>query len=650
MEGMVALRRRIALIGVLFAAVLVLSACSLAEDVTPPPGYQEATAQESTPEPAQTVYPIVPPDPTQGAAIFAEKCAPCHGVSGQGDGAQAANLPNPAPAIGTAAVARGVKPAEWFEVVTNGNLQRFMPGFSGSLNDRQRWDVVAYALSLSSPAADVQAGQAIYTAKCQSCHGEDGHGDGPAAASLNRKLPDWSGDPSLLAQRSAQELWQVTSQGAAPAMPAFADQLSETERWQVVSYVRSFLFASASNPQPTAEAATGAEQPTGEATAAAPEITPQAAGTAAAQKLTVGGKVTNESGGALPVGATVTLQAYEGMTASFTRATTLGADGTFSFGEVEYVSGRVFVASVDYNGATFSSDVAHAAVTEGNQKLDLQIKLYDATSDASTISIQRLHVILDFAEPGKVQVAELVILVNSGSQVVAPGADGQPVIRFDLPDGATDLQFQEGALGERYVQTEKGFGDTSSILPGAGHQILFAYTLPYDRKADLRLPLPFQTDAVVVMAPNAGPKVSSPQLTSMGTRNVQNVDLNLFIAENLAAGTSLDINLAGKVRSAGAQVTGGSTTGLIIGLGALGVALLAAGVLLFRRRKAAAEDEEVEEADGVESEESLLDAIVALDDLYQAGKLPKDAYEERRAVLKERLAKLNEADDEGAAE
>lgn len=64
MEGMVALRRRIALIGVLFAAVLVLSACSLAEDVTPPPGYQEATAQESTPEPAQTVYPIVPPDPT----------------------------------------------------------------------------------------------------------------------------------------------------------------------------------------------------------------------------------------------------------------------------------------------------------------------------------------------------------------------------------------------------------------------------------------------------------------------------------------------------------------------------------------------------------------------------------------------------------
>ena len=42
----------------------------------------------------------------------------------------------------------------------------------------------------------------------------------------------------------------------------------------------------------------------------------------------------------------------------------------------------------------------------------------------------------------------------------------------------------------------------------------------------------------------------------------------------------------------------------------------------------------------LESPEALLDAIVALDDLYQAGELPEAAYQQRRAELKERLRQI----------
>ena len=47
-------------------------------------------------------------------------------------------------------------------------------------------------------------------------------------------------------------------------------------------------------------------------------------------------------------------------------------------------------------------------------------------------------------------------------------------------------------------------------------------------------------------------------------------------------------------------------------------------------------------ADLSESEDSddLMDAIITLDDLYQAGDIPEDAYLERRAALKEKLRKL----------
>src|SRR5690242_17172853 len=144
-------------ISVTILAVLLLSGCglSLAGDVTPPPNYQAPTDAPVEPTSAQqanlqTVFPLVPPDPAQGAAIFAEKCLPCHGAKGMGDGPQAAKLSNPVAPIGSVDLARKSKPVDWFNMVTNGNLQKYMPGFSESLNDRQRWDVVAYALSLST--------------------------------------------------------------------------------------------------------------------------------------------------------------------------------------------------------------------------------------------------------------------------------------------------------------------------------------------------------------------------------------------------------------------------------------------------------------------------------------------------------------------
>lgn len=39
---------------------------------------------------------------------------------------------------------------------------------------------------------------------------------------------------------------------------------------------------------------------------------------------------------------------------------------------------------------------------------------------------------------------------------------------------------------------------------------------------------------------------------------------------------------------------------------------------------------------------AILDAIIALDDQYQAGKIPASAYHERRAELKSRLGKVSE--------
>ena len=70
---------------------ILLTACNftLAEDVTPPPDYVPPT-------PAPTLGPLYPasaPDVSNGAAIYVEKCAACHGDTGLGDGEQGKQLP-----------------------------------------------------------------------------------------------------------------------------------------------------------------------------------------------------------------------------------------------------------------------------------------------------------------------------------------------------------------------------------------------------------------------------------------------------------------------------------------------------------------------------------------------------------------------------
>jgi hypothetical protein len=77
----------------------------------------------------------------------------------------------------------------------------------------------------------------------------------------------------------------------------------------------------------------------------------------------------------------------------------------------------------------------------------------------------------------------------------------------------------------------------------------------------------------------------------------------------------------------------------LIGIGVFGAALILAGAWLFirdRKRKDADEVDE-EESDEFEDPESLMDAIIALDDLHRAGKLSDEAYQQRRNELKDAL-------------
>jgi len=381
-------------------------------------------------------------------------------------------------------------------------------------------------------------------------------------------------------------------------MPAYADQLSEDERWALAAYIRSLTLGASPETEPIAQE--GTAQPTPQAamptTSDAADATPVGATPLAEAAPAMGGisgSVVNASGGEVPAGLEVTLRGFDEMSPVITQTTTLQSDGTYIFQEVDMPAGRAFLVTVDYQGTVYGSDIAIAQADM--PLLDLPVTIYETTSDASILSADRLHLFLEFVDEDMLRVIQLYILSNPTNMTLVPPEEGQPTVRFSLPEGATNLEIQDGVLGGRFIETEDGFGDTVSIRPGAGsYELLYAFEMPYDRKLDLVQPMLVPVNAVVVLVPEDGIKVKGETLVDEGTRDVQGAQYRLFNGGSIPAGSDLSLSISGRPSTSAPTLTAGSSTNLVIGLGIFGLTLILAGVFLYRRSRTAqseAEDE-----------------------------------------------------------
>jgi len=611
---------------------LLLTACdmSLAQDVTPPPG----AVQPAQPQPTMgPVFPAQAPNLQNGAAIYTEKCAPCHGDTGMGDGPQGLQLPVPVTALGQPEVAAQASPADWFLVVTLGNMDNFMPPFN-SLNDQERWDVVAYAQSLSRTPEQVSQGEELFVENCADCP------------------TDFFSDQQEMATLSPDELASMLAKGG-EGLSALGESLSEDELDAVAAYLRTLTLDASSLASEPASATGTESEPAQEPSAAGTptggeqnEVTPEAA-SAAPLTGPVSGTLVNGSGGEIPAGASITLHGFDHASNSsgmpeevVAETTTTDTDGNFTFENIELSDRRIFLVEASYKDIVFQSDLV--VNDAGSSELLIpDIKVYDSTTDSGGLVVEQLHISFDMAVEGGVQVFELFTISNLSDKAFVFATDGSSLPFMPLPEGALDVGLELSQDSAPLLPTE---GGDFAIPPSQDfYSIIAFFSMPYDRSLEIQQTLELPVSSALVIVPE-GIKLKSDLLTDEGLQQTdQGVNIQMYSGTSLTVGTPLEIALSGQVSAPGAAAVDNRQM-LLIGAGAFGVVLILAGAWMFLRDRDKEEEEDFEdveeEDDEFETAEEVMDAIIALDDLHRAKKIPDEAYQLRREELKTRLKEL----------
>ncbi|MCC7418038.1 MAG: c-type cytochrome [Acidobacteria bacterium] len=211
------------------------------------------------------------PRPNAGM-LYWVRCASCHGIEGKGDG-EYAGLLSPRPRDFTTGrykfrtTETGSLPTDedLARSITDGLHGSSMPGWRGVLSAEQVQALVEQVKSFSPRFASeqprpiamgpeppstpqaIEAGRGVYEKlKCAACHGTDGRG----ASAIARDLKDDWGRPTRAT--NLDEPWAFrggsgvrdiflrfrTGMNGTP-MPSFIDAASESELWQLASYVKS---------------------------------------------------------------------------------------------------------------------------------------------------------------------------------------------------------------------------------------------------------------------------------------------------------------------------------------------------------------------------------------------------------------------------
>jgi hypothetical protein len=384
---------------------------------------------------------------------------------------------------------------------------------------------------------------------------------------------------------------------------------------------------------------------------------PLGARTAAAQTPeTIAGRVVNgTAGGTVPERLEVVL-----LTLDESKAQIVGRDSTFvdEEGRFEFTgfsTGQGLTYRVAANDGLFTPSVDLANTDDWS---NVELVIYDRTRTLDDLWVSSYSLLIPSidARSRVMGVLGAIDIRNEGDTVWLPelndpGLTGLDLVRFSIPEGYSNLSVESDLPAGNVMEIGTGFALSTPIPPGE-FNILVSFLLAYDGDGfEFPLILPFGADQVRFMLPHAESTITGEGLGQPRTEVVNDRLFTIVEGAGFERGARLTVTVTGLpspsfVERAVDYFGGRPYIPILAWLAGTAFLSLLAYALIRSRRRPATE---------APTRRELVNAIAALDELRDAGKIEPERYTVEREALMRRALRAPEdgepsmKDETGAA-
>ena len=324
-----------------------------------------------------------------------------------------------------------------------------------------------------------------------------------------------------------------------------------------------------------------------------------------------------------------------------TRHTFTDSSSSFQFESVLYSPDNLYGLSTIYKGTVYVGDVT---IESGAAKFN-SLYVYDTSTDDDIIFLSKGSFSITGIDSldRKISILELATVSNNSQLTYVQGSGPMDLIRFGIPQGATNFVFDTLIPAAEYIQVDKGFALIASLPPG-DHEIMYSYDIPYaGSQSEVLKTWRYGAKSASILFPQGMVNINT-DFEMESQDSIGETIYTILESKNIERGTETSIvlidlptpdflarlsNQFGQMRY---EYTG--PIGLLVVLVAIGSVGIFSTVRLRNRRTSWLV--------GSSEAQVISDQITELDSLYSENNLNDQLYKERRDYLVKRLQAISD--------